>query len=76
MSKIIKYAKSRTVWVALIAGLCNIAAYYQIDRLAGLPVEEILNNKEVLASQLTVIAAGVLDAAAIIFRIKAKAKFD
>jgi len=68
-----KWAKSRTVWVGAIAAVCNALVLLQIDNLAGMPVEEIAANKGVLGSQLTVIAAGVADVLAIVFRIRAKA---
>jgi hypothetical protein len=76
MSQIVKYLKSRTVWVALIAFTCNLLAALQVQHIAGLPVDQIATHKEVIASQTTVIAAGLCDLLAILFRIKAKAKFD
>jgi len=75
-TKLKKYLKSRTVWVALIAGVLNVIALFNVHSVAGIPVEQIEGNKEVMASQLTVIAAGVMDVLAIVFRIRAKATFD
>ena len=76
MNKIKKFLKSRTVWMGLIAAVANLAALVGLTHIAGVPVEEIAKNKAVLASQVTVIAAGICDLLAILFRIKAKAKFD
>ena len=75
-NKVRMYLKSRTVWMGVIAAGMNLAAMFQIDKLAGMPIEEIQANQGQLASQLTVIAAGVFDVLTIVFRIKAKAKFD
>lgn len=74
--RLVTYLKSRTVWSGLIGFVLTVLAAMQIDNLAGMPVEEIGANKGVLASQLTVIAAGVCDLLAIVFRIRAKAKLN
>jgi hypothetical protein len=74
--KLQAYLKSRTVWSGLIGAVLNVAALIGIHYIAGMPVEELADNKGVLASQMTVIAAGVCDLLAIVFRIRAKAKFD
>jgi len=76
MNKIGKYLKSRTVWMGLIAAALNIMALAGLDNLAGMPIDELARNKEVMASQITVIAAGAFDLLTILFRIKAKAKFE
>jgi len=65
--------KSRTVWSGLIGAVLNVAALAGLTHIAGLPVEELADNKGVLASQVTVIAAGICDLLAIVFRVKAKA---
>ena len=62
--------------MGVIAAGLNLAAMFQIDKLAGMPLEDIQANQGQLASQVTVIAAGIADVLAIVFRIKAKAKFD
>lgn len=74
--QITKYLKSRTVWAGLIAFVLNIAAMLQISAIAGMPIEDIAANKGQLASQITVIAAGICDVLAIIFRIRVEANFD
>ncbi len=76
LKKLRKYLKSRTVWVALVAAALNIVAVFNIDKLAGMDVAELEASKGVIASQLTVLAAGACDLIAIFFRIRAKASFD
>ena len=68
--------KSRTVWMGAIAFVLNVAALAGMTKIAGMPVEDLADNKGVMASQITVIAAGLCDLLAILFRVKAKAKFD
>ena len=74
--KLVTYLKSRTVWSGIIGAALNLAALVGLTTIAGMPVEELADNKAVLASQITVIAAGACDLLAILFRIRAKAKFD
>ena len=74
--RVMAYLKSRTVWMGLLGFILTGLTALQVDSLVGLPVDELVNNKAVLASQLTAIAAGVCDLLAILFRIKAKAKFE
>jgi hypothetical protein len=68
-------AKSRTVWAGAIGGVLNLLALAGVTMVAGMPVEELAENKAVLASQVTVIAAGICDLLAILFRVKAKVDF-
>ena len=61
--------KSRTVWCGIIAAVIAVAQLLFGD--TGL-LRDMEAHKEVLASNLVLVAQGLLGAGAILFRIRAK----
>lgn len=63
--------KSRTVWCGIVAMVIAVAKLLWPESEA---LDEALKNKETMASQLVLLAQGLLGFFAIVFRVKAKAR--
>jgi hypothetical protein len=63
--------KSRTVWCGVIATVVALAKFLWPQNAA---LDQVLTQKEVLASNLVLLAQGTLGVGAIVFRILAKAR--